>query len=825
MQLAENINGASEKAHLLTVVDKLKLHYADPNLSVKIKQELKGEYSPSDAFFIKAEIKRLANPCARLIDLRTISSGITFSTFEWEGMMHVMDKDSAQNFVKLIKQYDGEYTFGVYESVINTFKKNKEKAKKSQFSSDMSISAVSLSEVYSRNEERMNLGVKILAYPLPKSLLEKEDPDLSQSLKNLTNQASQTMGIEGNTVDISQNGLQVRLPQNLAHNSVIAIRFKGLEEDFVFKEKYVAYEVVKSVATNESDDYLISLRQLSASYHNEFQGFTQRLIYANKRRYKVNLDNTVKSVKSKLYEQFYLSRKRSLDLFVDRDGGIPYMLSSDPCLEIVESFSVSGKQYLTDLLIKDDVLSHFENAKDIYWLAIVKPSSKSELGVSFYSTVLSSPLSYKLAAYALRSKTGKLFKLSLSGLDEVNPFVTSSLPRAIHKQMGNNSIYRYSPRLKKVVGELTHLITLKEITNNAMDKFDTFDLDLSKEDSKACSSMQLSKSAGSVTEVLRLESNEFRKEDRFLISTPVSVTLNGRKVFGQFLDVSTRGMSLKLQEEVVAKAGTEVKVTLLDFASKELELNLNDIPYKVISCKANVIRLQAMTSKGFVGVQFWDNYISENIESLKIVGSQESHVGLRRALRNIAAQLHTSVPAFFTTKDSRPCVRSIALSPNHADAPLWSSIYGDFTIDTQLKSFLYNKSMFKRLVLDLPEIKRDTPFKNYFVLVKYQQSISGQIEIGSVTFLPEDDPVGALKKELNRYSYDYRIFHVSLTKKSRLFDRYFKDELAYLESYASHKSSKLMFEIKTLSGVLDFEDVTQLLLPYIEAREVREWKR
>ena len=133
--------------------------------------------------------------------------------------------------------------------------------------------------------------------------------------------------------------------------------------------------------------------------------------------------------------------------------------------------------------------------------------------------------------------------------------------------------------------------------------------------------------------------------------------------------------------------------------------------------------------------------------------------------------------------------------------------------------------MFKRLVLDLPEIKRDAPFKNYFVLVKYEQNISGQIEIGNVVFLPDDDPVGALQRELSRYSYDYRIFHVSLTKKSRLFDRYFKDELAYLESYASHKSSKLMFEIKTLSGVLDFEDVTQLLIPYVEAREGGECKR
>ena len=66
----------------------------------------------------------------------------------------------------------------------------------------------------------------------------------------------------------------------------------------------------------------------------------------------------------------------------------------------------------------------------------------------------------------------------------------------------------------------------------------------------------------------------------------------------------------------------------------------------------------------------------------------------------------------------------------------------------------------------------------------------------------------SVKDETRDDGEDFAVFNVSFTKKSRIYDRYFKSEMKYLETYAAHKAKKLAFEMKTVSGVLDVEDVT-----------------
>ncbi len=357
-----------------------------------------------------------------------------------------------------------------------------------------------------------------------------------------------------------------------------------------------------------------------------------------------------------------------------------------------------------------------------------------------------------------------------------------------------------------------------------MDIFDIHGLNPSKKELLSCSSYHLKEEQNNETEVLRLESNEFRKEDRFSIATEVSIGVGNKVYNGRTLDVSTRGLAIKLDGVTDLgssdfKADKEVRLTFLEFLRSETDFNLKDVVYKIVSLKKGVLRLEAATSRGFVGIQFWNSYISENIENLKIIGSQESFVGLRRALRNIVAQCHTSVPAFFSVKDSRPCVRKVGLSSAHSDMPFWSSVNGELTADTQLKPFLYHKAIIKRLLLDLPEIRKAKPFKNYFVVVKYESFLGGQIEVKDVVFIPDKNAVESLQKEIDACSNDFRIFNVSLTKKSRLFERYFKDELSYLESYSPYKAAMLMFEIKTLTGILDFDDVTSFMRSYLEFRD------
>jgi hypothetical protein len=813
----EKLSSGEDKGSLYAIVKKFQFNYSDSNLTELIKGALGLRNNYKNVFFIRSEIKRLSMPCVRLIDLRLISNGMTFSKFTWSQMDHIVDKDSAQEFISLLKKYNGEYTFGVYEGVIKYFKDRKLKVKEQQFSSDVNIDTVLLSEVYSRNEERMNLGVKIVLTPLAKDIINNDsDYDINAYVTE-----QKLNEVKGNTVDISLSGLQIRISESVKPGQFVAIRFKGLEDDFFFKQKYIAYEVVSSSQIdNDSRNNLVSLKQIDLPCHKEFKLFTKRLIFSNKKRYKISLENTFSSVRSKLYEQFYLSRRKALDVFMDCNGNVPYILASDPSLDLMSWFTFENKEFLSALLEKDKMKSNVSLEMEAYWVVLKKCSSKNKNNISYYSKVLSDPLSYKFAAYALRTGYGKVFKVSYSKLVNVNPFITSSLPRYVHKALGDDSIYRYSPKLSDSIKSLDSLLTIKELTNDEMTLFEGNNLGINKEELLSCSSFLLSKASNKQAEIARLESNEYRKEDRFSIHSDVSFNYNGICCAGSTIDVSTRGLAIKMVENVSIPNGTEIPISFDEFKDKVDDINLSAVPYKVVTCKSGILRLEALPVRGYVGILFWNKYISDNIDDLRIVGNGESQYGLKRALRNIVSQLHSSVPAFFTVKESRPCVRTLGLSSNHKNQPFWSSIYGDFSIDTQLKPLLYHKEVFRKLVMDLPKINRTNPYYNYFLLVKYKQNINGQIILDNVTFLPNKSTAESLTRELHGYEYDFRVFNVSLTKKSRMFDRYFKDEMNYLETYASHKAKKLMFEIKTLSGVLDFDDVTVFFKEYLEKRGV-----
>ena len=809
MVLTKTKKVEDRKASFNHVIEKLKFEYK----SIKLTQLIEAEFgdailSSSDIFFIKSEIKRKAQPCSRLIDLRSLSNSVTLSTFTWEKLSHVLDKPSAEHFISLTKKYGGKYTFGVYEGVISQFKLTKDQAKVDQFSHDINLDKVSLCEIYRRQEERMNLGVKVAIFPQDLMVDSITSVDIEQMITGDLRGIKKEKQVDGNTANISVNGLQVRLTKSLSVGQFIVVRFLGLESEFVFKQKYIAYKVVRTDLIEEGKIHLISLSQIALDIHDEFKQFTRRIIYSNKKRYKVRLDNTIVSVRSKFYEQFYLSRRSALDVFARRDNSLPYIFSSEPALNIVNWFSVRGVEYLSSLFEKDKITQYTPESREIYWVVLKKSSTKKAGEFGYYSGIINDELSVKFALYALKSGHGKVFKISCSQPTNKNPFITSSLPRTVHRKMDSDHIYRYSPELKNVFKELKLMYSLRELRSEDMQGFAGNNKDISKEELSACSQYFLGQKPISQSEIVRLESNDYRKEDRFDIRTGLSLAYEDKKIFGNTIDVSSRGLAIELESDMAFKVNSEIQVTFHEMNQLENEFDLTNIVYKVVFSKERLLRLEALREKSATAIKFLNKYIVSNIDTLKIVGNNEKFYGLKRVFRNIVSQSHQSIPTFFTVKDSKPCVRTLGLSSRHSNLSFWSSAFRTFSIDTQLKPLFYHSSFLKRLLLDLPNINKTKPYYHYFLLVKYKQNNNGKLDILDVTYLPVVNTISELSAALDGYEFEFSVFNVSFTKKSRMFDRYFKDEMRYLEAYAAHKAQKLTFEMKTVSGVLDFEDVT-----------------
>jgi hypothetical protein len=100
-----------------TLINSFRGRVNESNFDVKFSASTK-KLSKTDSFLLKMELKRLASPCTRSIDLRGLVDG-NCKVYEHKGQKHFLDEVAVKVFEENIELY-GSYTFGVYEAVKNT---------------------------------------------------------------------------------------------------------------------------------------------------------------------------------------------------------------------------------------------------------------------------------------------------------------------------------------------------------------------------------------------------------------------------------------------------------------------------------------------------------------------------------------------------------------------------------------------------------------------------------------------------------------------------------------------------------------------------------
>ena len=272
---------------------------------------LTAEIPKPKQFLIKMELKRLGQPCGYYIDLRGRVDG-EVRPYEFGGKTHYMDDTAIKTFERGLKRY-GKYTLGLYEEVTNTdnnyrvrHKQETEQRIQAVMSGDALLSKdgetitdpaeekpgtklIQFASYCTRTEERMNFIIDI-------------DIETDSGEK-----------FQASTVDLSVSGCKLKIPNSrrLQNGQLIAVFFKGLEQEFALGFNHgVSYQVIDS----ESVDRALYVRVKRTSHTDDhgFSEFLRNFINGNKRRYKVNLDNTLDAVIVKGYEQFYLPRISSL---------------------------------------------------------------------------------------------------------------------------------------------------------------------------------------------------------------------------------------------------------------------------------------------------------------------------------------------------------------------------------------------------------------------------------------------------------------------------------------------------------------------------------
>ncbi len=122
-----------------------------------------------------------------------------------------------------------------------------------------------------------------------------------------------------------------------------------------------------------------------------------------------------------------------------------------------------------------------------------------------------------------------------------------------------------------------------------------------------------------------------------------------------------------------------------------------------------------------------------------------------------------------------------------------------------IKKIFFDNKVLRRLMLDIPTINKDNPYMHYLLIVEYDKKGIITTDIISKEHYKKGQFIGKTRNLSN-----YRVFNMSTTKKSRVFDKYYFKELKYIESYSPHRHKEINQEINSVSGVIELHDITPL---------------
>ncbi len=790
-----------------SIVSELKTQLGAKNFDAIFKK-LTSSLTKPEQFIIKMEMNRLSQPIDRFIDLRGHVTGEVIP-YVHNGKQHFMDDLAIEVFEEQIEKH-GKYTLAVYEAVMNTENNHKVIAKKeaqqranpdAHQEVEGRTNFVQFAAYESRSEERMNYSIKV---------------------KVEIEAGNQVMA---STSDISVSGCKIKISPRykIKKDQKLSIRLVGLEQEFELGLKSgIEYQVVAIEPESRQVCY-VRMKRTFAENSSGFDDFLRSFIHGNKRRYKVNLDNTLDAVIIKGYEQYYLPRVKSLYVYLG-----DYQGKFAPDMVLVNENNIGVLAYFNDE-DRQSTLAQVLNPRRIHALGKQNKAVKEELlytfthiakgKVYFYSATASELASMPDMAnlfigFGAQKASFRVFKLQLMPTTANDAHIPLSLPDSAASDVAKLNAPP-SPRVMGMLKRVTQYMLLTDATANYL--MDACQLVTYPKDK-----VNLLKKFGHAKrdgikqpEVVRLEYINLRAEKRYLYKTDVITSLKGAEVSGYTRDLSAMGLQIELAEASPFSKGDIVELALPEMQKITKKHTLSKLPYEVmaISKTGTTLNLRAdvKTDKNkHVGVQFFNQIIEANKDKLHALDESPKVPGLSDALRNMATKSVCNFPFYIHKKGANYRVGAFAKGAygNSLHALLQS--FGHMKKNTDLSAVFTSHVMNDLLIPQLKNLRRQDKPLQFDLLMRFNpkaNSLSEALTVAIVTLETDMDGVKDFVSDtLN--SDLFFAYRISLSRTGRPDTEYLAKELAYISQYAIHKAKTLEDELWSVVGVGDCVDVS-----------------
>ncbi|WP_299079414.1 PilZ domain-containing protein [uncultured Paraglaciecola sp.] len=798
------------------IIEELKPMINEPEFN-QVLNQVAAAVPKQKRFLLKMELMRLARPCIRLIDLRGLVDG-KCRIYVHQGKQHSLDDHAIETFERQVRIF-GEYTIGVYEAVMNTennfrvmHKKEQqaalenktnpvsEKTKPENFQAPL----IKFGNFVQRGEERMNFSVNIEMFT-----------ELNKS-------------IQATTIDVSVNGLKVKASKEhlLKPDDRLTVQFRGLEKEYLLdKRQGVAY-IISHVERTDHDQRVHLKRQFDIPFPS-FDKFFERFIHGNKRRYKVNLDNTITAIQNKTYEQYYIPNFASIPVFIDQvnEQYTPkYALANDCNREEIQYWANELQDLKIGYLLTEErikqglakgqqemfifVFNHIKDEKIYFYSA-----SNTELDAK-------PELKQLFLGYGARKASWRIYKLQFTQVDPKQSFVPLSIGNAINDKVKRQN-HPPSPRLMSRLKNITHVALLTNITDdNSTEHYQKIKIKREQLSQLKVFGHPRNKPPAVVT-VYRFKYFNQRRETRFLLRTSVKVTIDDLVFDGHTEDISTQGLRVELDKFFHQDVKAKVSLSFPQLQSVTSKFELSNLPYMVrhLSNDRNVLHLQNfVTEDSNTARRFFEALIKSNRSKLKSYRDEEEVPGIGEALRNIYAQNVINV-AFFLRKNSVDFIPDVV-----ATAAVNNRLF-------QLLQFQAKSNQ-----LNLYPLYRNAKNRHDFInrtLAKIRPNDRPEMRELFVAFDPSQEAIG---DAINSYfseqfsnSEQRRQFitqalkngqfialKVFLARTGRPDFETMQSELNYVSSYAVHKAKSLEEQLWNVAAMGDIIDVSDEVLRRFE---------
>ncbi|WP_213997597.1 PilZ domain-containing protein [Arsukibacterium sp.] len=780
---------------------------------------LTSDLPKSKQFLLKMELKRMAQPCDYFIDLRGHVDG-EVRPFVYREKTHYMDDKAIQIFENGIKQYGG-YTLGVYEEVMNAdnnfrvmHKKETAQRVKSVLqtaesgdenkpaaTSDEQATAklVKFGHYVNRTEERMNFGIDV-------------EVKVNDSRFVAT------------TSDLSISGCKLKVPKGraAATGDIVTINFTGLEQEFTLDIPQGIQYTLVDVEQQDKVNYW-RLKKKPVEQDQGFSNFLQKFIHGNKRRYKVNLDNTTDAVTTKGYEQFYLPRLNSLPVYLAVNEG-----AVSPRFALTTDYNKSVWHYFLDEQQRSVLITLLAVKRLKSLLAQPGPERSTILycfthaakGKLYYYSATAEELQ---AAPDLRATffgfgaakpSWRVFHLNLVKTTAQHATETFNLPAAPQKTESIPAKVGLTPLVQGAIKNLRYIASLTDISaNNAVNyqqyKYNPAQLSqLNQFGHRKLPQVP-------ACEAIPVQYINLRAESRYLYKTTVKLHQNEQMVAGFSRDFSTGGLQIETIEPVKYSKGDIVQLDLVDLQKITSKHQLTQLPYEVmaVSKSHTIMNLRALSSEnGHTAKQFFQQLIQNNRAKLTLAEETPKYPGLSEALRSMYLKALNNFAFYLHRKGIRYELNVIAqgATPNALHTLLLlDSNKGPLNLELLLKNSTANLQFAQQL----KAMKRFDPPKSYelYIRVSRPPAAAGQ-QIESFydyEFDDESQKQTFIKQALQDATlFAFRLF---LSRTGRPDTDYIAREISYISVYAIHRAKTLEEELWSVAGVGDAVDISKEL--------------